>query len=125
MFKQQVTFLYVQDRDRSLEFYRDTLCLQVALEQVSCTILTVDAGHRAFIGLCSCEEKRPTPGAIVTLVADDLPAWHARLLKAGFKPESKPKYSVQFNITHFFVKDPDGHRVEIQTFHDSDWPTPR
>ena len=124
MFKQQVTFLYVHDRARSLEFYRDTLCLKIALEQISCTILAVDAQHRAFIGLCTCEEKRPSPGVIVTLVTDNLMALHTRLMEAGFQPESKPKHNARFNITHFFVNDPDGHRVEIQTFHDADWPTP-
>ena len=124
MFKQQVTFLYVQDRTRSLRFYRDTLCLEVALEQISCTILAVDAQHRGFIGLCSCGEKKATDGAIITLVTDNLKTWHARLVKAGYRPESKPKHNAQFNITHFFVDDPDGHRIELQTFHDVNWPTP-
>ena len=124
-FSQTVTFLYVKNLPRSLAFYQEALDLEVALVQDGCIILSIDGGSHAFIGLCTCAESRPTAGMIFTLVANELDAIHSRLTAHGYTPDGPPRFNERFNITHFFVNDPDGHLIEIQTFHASEWPLPK
>ena len=123
-FPQVVTFLYVQDQERSLNFYEATLGLKKALVQDGCTILSIDPRQTAFLGLCNCAESRPTAGMILTLVSHDLEVVHRKLTDGGYTPDGPPRYNERYNITQFFVNDPDGHLIEVQTFHDSSWPQP-
>ena len=121
-FEQYVTFIYVTDLDRSAHFYGDILQLPLALDQGTCRIFGVS--QTAFVGLCTAQsEIRPT-GVILTLVASDLDDWHRRLLDAEVKVEKPPTFNETYNITHLFARDPDGYLVEIQRFHDPNWPAP-
>ena len=119
-FDQFVTFVRVKDLGVSRCFYEDVLKLPLILDQGTCLIFGITA--TAFVGLCA-QESAPNPkGVILTLVTDQLKAWHERLSKAGFPPDGEVRYNAQFNITHFYVKDPNGYDVELQTFHDPSWP---
>ena len=59
---------------------------------------------------------------IVTLVTDDVATAFHHAVDAGAFVESAPTYNPKYNITHCFLRDPDGHRIEIQCFHDPAWP---
>lgn len=52
---------------------------------------------------------------IVTLVTDDVDGWAERLVAAGHDVEG-PAANDRFALYHLFVRDPDGHLVEIQRF---------
>ena len=121
-FGQQVTFLYVQDLEVSSRFYGDLLGLPLALDQGACRIYTVTP--TAFIGLCTCRDTPRPADVILTLVTEDVRAWQTRLETAGVPLETPTRYNPRFDITHLFVRDPDGYRVEIQHFHAPNWPTP-
>ncbi|MEE2755860.1 MAG: VOC family protein [Myxococcota bacterium] len=123
-FGQAVTFLYVQNLEQSLHFYQTTLGLETALVQDGCIILKIDRHNAAFLGLCNCTESRSTAGMILTLVSEDLRVIHSQLIAGGYSPDGPPRYNERFDITQFFVNDPDGHHDEVQTFHDSKWPQP-
>lgn len=131
-FRQSVTFLYAADLAASRRFYAEVLGLPLVLEQGSgaCAIYAAAPGARAFLGLCRARGPREiadprTPGGVVfTLVAEDVEAWHARLVAAGVPVLGPPAYSAEYGITGFFFRDPDGYLLEIQRFEGADWPAP-
>ena len=110
----QITFLYVADLARSAAFYGDALGLELARDQGACHIYRVT--DSAFVGVC--DHREPDPGGtIITLVADDVDAWADRLRAAGYEVDG-PHANERFALYHLFVRDPDGHLVEIQRFDD-------
>jgi len=124
LFDQQVTFLYVRDLEASDAFYRGKLGLEMVLDQGSCRILRVS--RDGFLGICQCRDERPSnpEGIIVTLVSRDVDGWHRDLTAKGVEFDSAPAENAIFNIYHCFLKDPDGHQLEIQRFNDPAWPQP-
>ena len=111
-FDAQITFLYVADLSRSADFYGGALDLELVRDQGACLIYR--AAGRGYLGLCS--HRPPDPGGvIVTLVADDVDGWAERLRAAGHEVDG-PAANERFALYHLFVRDPDGHLVEIQRF---------
>jgi catechol 2,3-dioxygenase-like lactoylglutathione lyase family enzyme len=121
----QITFLYTGDLERADSFYRGTLGLELALDQGQCRIYRVRPG--AYVGLCA----RQAPAAaeatcgsdcvILTLVCSDVAGWAKVLTERGAELEGPPAVNPAFGIHHFFLRDPDGHRLEIQRFLDPRW----
>lgn len=113
-----VTFIRVADLDRSEEFYVGRLGLEPVLDQGSCRIFRVSAA--GFLGVCRGE---PAPeGVVVTLVTRDVRERCAELERGGVLFEKSVGYNPDFDITHAFLRDPDGYLVEIQRFEAADWP---
>jgi catechol 2,3-dioxygenase-like lactoylglutathione lyase family enzyme len=111
-FDSQITFLFVDDLERSAAFYGEVLGLELARDQGACRIYRV--AEHAYLGVC--DHGAPDPGGIiVTLVADDVDAWARRVAAAGHDVEG-PSANERFGLRHCFVRDPDGHLVEIQRF---------
>jgi len=116
----QITFCGCTDLARTSAFYEDALGLPLAVDQGKCRIYLAAKG--AYLGFC--EHIEPSPdGLILTLVAADVEERHRRLVERGIPVEGEPVHSEEFAITHFFLRDPDGHRVEVQRFDDPDWGT--
>jgi len=118
---EQITWLYVADLDHSRAFYCTALGLDVTLEQPTCCILRIT--DTAFLGLCARPEPRQTPGLLLCFIVADVAAAHDRLLRAGATRDSPPRHNPTYAIEHAFVRDPDGHRVEVQRFLDPSWKT--
>lgn len=110
----QITFLHVADLDRSAEFYSGALGLPMVRDQGACRIYRVT--DSAYLGVCSHRPAEPG-GIIVTLITDDVDGW-ASLLRARGLDVDGPTHNERFAIRHCFVRDPDGHLVEIQRFDD-------
>ena len=111
-FESQITFLHVADLDRAAEFYEGVLGLELARDQGACRIYRVTP--TAYVGLC--DHRLPEPGGIiVTLVTDDVDGWAGRVRAAGVEVDG-PHVNDRFAIRHCFVRDPDGHLLEIQRF---------
>ncbi len=121
-FDQQVTFLPVADLERSHGFYAGVLGLELVLDQGTCRIYR--AAGDAFLGVCRRDDAAPADGMILTLVAHDVDGWHEHLSQAGVEVTKPPSYNADYDIYHCFVRDPDGHVVEIQQFRDPGWPAP-
>ncbi len=124
-FQQQVTFLYTSDLTRAAAFYRDILGLPLVLDQGTCQIFRVS--REAFVGVCQRAGALMQGGEaplIVTLVSDQVDAWYAYLCTRGVTIEQPPAYHERFNIYHCFLRDTDGHLLEIQQFRDPAWPVP-
>ncbi len=124
MFDQQVTFLTVSDLAKSTEFYERQLGLPLVLDQGACRIYRVSAD--GFIGICQTSElmKVSKDGVIFTLVSDDVDGWYDRLKTNGIVFDKPPAENRTYNIYHCFLRDPDGHLLEIQCFNDPAWPKP-
>lgn len=114
-FDGQIVFLPVADLARSAVFYEQLLLLPLALEQPEIKIYRVRAG--AFLGLCqSGGPLAADDRLILTLVSEQVDAWHERLAAQGVPTEGPPRENARYRIYHFFARDPDGYRVEIQRF---------
>lgn len=118
--EQQITFIYVRDLEVSARFYRDTLGLELVLDQGSCQIFRT-AG-RGMLGICARQGKEPqTESVILTLVTAEVGAWYQCLKEDGVRIPEPPVHNPDFQIEHFFFRDPDGYLVEIQRFLDPRW----
>lgn len=119
--EQQVTFLYTRDLEKTAAFYEDTLGLPLVLDQGICRIYR--ASGDAFLGFCQHMDAPERPyGVILTLVSQEVDAWHDFLRQRGVTIEKPPTHNPQHNIYHLFLRDPNGYLVEIQRFLDPVWP---
>jgi catechol 2,3-dioxygenase-like lactoylglutathione lyase family enzyme len=114
-----ITFLYVEDLERSDRFYSGLLGLPLVVDQGGCRVFRV-AGE-AYLGVCERPGRSQPDGLIVTLVSDDVDGWHRRLAAAGVLVEQAPADNDTYRLYHAFYRDPDGYLVEIQRFWDPDW----
>jgi len=121
-FDDQIVFLPVTDLARSAGFYGTTLELQLVVDQGDCLIYRV--AERAFLGVCLRPDRVASSGVIVTLVSQDVDAWHDRIIAAGGVCESPPAAHPRYGIYQAFYRDPDGHLLEIQRFDDAGWSNP-
>jgi catechol 2,3-dioxygenase-like lactoylglutathione lyase family enzyme len=116
-----VTFLRTADLDRAEDFYSGLLGLERVLDQGGCRIFRVSSS--GFLGVCA---GTPEPqGVIVTLVTADVRERCAELERRGVRFEKSVSYNAEFDITHAFLRDPDGHLVEVQRFESGEWPDVR
>ncbi len=118
-----VTFLNTTDLAATAVFYERSLELPLALDQGDCLIFRV--GHDSYLGFCRHElagDWRPVSGVILTLVAEDVDAWYARLSDKGIPFELEPTVNPRFKIYHCLLRDPNGYLIEIQRFLDPGWP---
>ncbi len=76
--------------------------------------------ENACVGLVDEKQGslRATPDkpVLLTLVVDDVNAWHARLSQAGVAGLTEPKLHAGIGVYGFFCEDPGGYMVEIQRF---------
>lgn len=114
-----ITFIYVDDLDRSDAFYRQILELELVIEQSVCRIYQVS--RSGFLGVCVHDRPVTPAGLIVTLVRSDVEAFCGTLADRGVAFERTPTHNERFGITHAFLRDPDGYLIEIQRFDDPNW----
>jgi catechol 2,3-dioxygenase-like lactoylglutathione lyase family enzyme len=115
----QITFMTVADLEASADFYGRVLGLHLVLDQHTCRIYRTTPS--AYLGICTHREDVRAEGVIVTLVTDQVDRWFERLTRLGVEIEAAPRLNERFNIYHLFLRDPDGHLVEIQEFKDRGW----
>jgi catechol 2,3-dioxygenase-like lactoylglutathione lyase family enzyme len=113
-----LTFHPVRDLAATRDFYGRDLGLTLERDQGTCLIFAVGG---AFVGFCLAETDAPASAdarehLVLTFVTDEVDAWYARLRRFGIETEAAPRHEARFGIYHFFARDPDGYRVEIQRF---------
>lgn len=123
---QQVTFLHTANLEQTAHFYEDILQLPLVLDQGSCRIYAT--GGDAYLGFCQALSLEAgtepgTDGIILTLVTQEVDAWHEYLVKQQVPIEKPPTHNEKYNIYQLFARDPNGYLLEIQTFLDPAWPT--
>lgn len=116
----QITFLYTPNLGRTARFYEETMGLRLALDQGTCRIYEI--GRESYLGFCQRDAPPALPGnkssigVIVTLVTPDVDDWYQYLTEQGVEFEQAPVLNNTYNIYHCFLRDPDGHLIEIQRF---------
>ncbi len=116
-----VTFIYTPDIDRAFRFYEDKLGLPLVRDEGVARIYRVAAG--GYLGVCRESTARPCQpqGACLSLVTDDVDAWHERLTAKGVALDGPPRNLLEYGVYSFFLHDPDGHLIEVQRFADPCW----
>ncbi len=110
-----IAFYPCHDLGATRDFYERDLGLRLERDQGSCLIFGVAGG--GYLGFC--QHERPLaehPGLILTLVLDDVDGVYQRLKRRAVETEGPPKLNEPFGIYHFFARDPDGYRLEVQRF---------
>jgi catechol 2,3-dioxygenase-like lactoylglutathione lyase family enzyme len=107
-----IVFYRTDRRDRIVDFYSSRLGFEEWLRQdAGCRILRRD---NLLLGFCAAGSA-DTDG-IVTVVVDDRDAVDELHGDLGDVARGPPERNDDFDIYQFFVDDPDGRTVEIQTF---------
>jgi catechol 2,3-dioxygenase-like lactoylglutathione lyase family enzyme len=114
-FDAQIVFVPVADLAASAAFYETVLLFPLVVDQGSVRIYRAAGG--AFVGLCQSDGALAADDRlIITFVADDVDGWHTRLSAQGVATDGPPRENPRYQIYHFFARDPDGYRIEIQRF---------
>ena len=116
MFDQQIIFLTVKDLEASSKFYGEVFGFRMARDQGSCKIYHLSGN--SYIGLCEGEPPREPSGSAQCWVIDDVDGCYEVAKAHGLDIMFKPRYNPKYQIYHFYLKDPDGHVIEIQRFDD-------
>ena len=117
---QQITFLYTRDLAETARFYEETMGLPLKLDQGSCRIYRVS--RDAYVGFCQREDAPEAAGdpsaraVILTLVTPDVDEWYRFLDEQGAALEKPPVANPKYQVYHFFLRDPNGYLLEIQSF---------
>lgn len=113
-----IFFFYYEDLERALNFYRGVLGLELAIDQGWCKILKIN--DSAYLGLV--DEKKGSlravkeKGALLTLVVEDVDAWHEKLQEKGVPGLTPTFLNAEIGVYGFFFLDPEGYKIEIQKF---------
>jgi len=114
--KQNITFLYTQDLVTTRHFYEQNLKLKLVRDQGDCVIYALN--EASFLGFCKRQVIQEPAPVIITLVSDAVEEWYRFLRHLGVETESAPQHNPKYHITHFFLRDPNGYKIEIQAFDD-------
>ena len=116
---EMITWLYVQDMERSVEFYRAGLGLRKVLDQSGGCIL--ELSKTAYVGLCQRPSSGNSEGVLLCFVEEDVDDRVAALVEAGALLEQPATANARYGIYHAFLRDLDGYRIEVQRFDDPGW----
>ncbi len=113
-----ITFFYYESLDPAARFYEDVLDFELVLDQGMARIYRV--ADQSYFGIVDGNKghlrHQPRSAALLTIVVDDVPAWHQRLQSRAVANLSAIQLGTY--CEHFFFEDPAGYAVEIQRFHD-------
>lgn len=112
-----ITFFYYADIDLVAPFYEEVLDFKLVLDQGMARIYRII--DRCYFGIVDGNRGHlrhgETRAAMLTMVVDDVNAWHARVKDAGVTGLSDILRGMY--CEHFFFADPAGYAIEIQRFH--------
>ncbi|WP_376097440.1 VOC family protein [Roseomonas sp. CCTCC AB2023176] len=113
-----ITFFYYDDIQRVVPFYEGTLGFELVLDQGLARIYRI--APNSYFGIVDGNRghlrHQPTSAVLLTIVAEDVAGWHARLKAAGVPSLGEMQRGTY--CEHFFFEDPAGYAIEVQRFHD-------
>ncbi|MDP2871475.1 MAG: VOC family protein [Bacillota bacterium] len=118
--KAGITFFYYRDLAAAHAFYRDVMGLRLVRDQGWAKILALSPS--AYVGLVdetrgSLRAAADKPVMLTFVVEDDqVDVWHARLAAAGVAGLIAPKLHEGIGVYGFLATDPEGYRLEVQSF---------
>ncbi len=109
-----IAFYPCVDLEATRHFYETVLGLELVRDQKTCFIFKT--AQEAFIGFCKHEDVSPHKGLIITLLTDKVDEVYEHLKNNAIETEHEPSLNEYYGIYHFFAKDPNGYRLEVQRF---------
>lgn len=115
-----ITFFYYPDIHAVTDFYEKTLGFELVLDQGLARIYRI--APNSYFGIVDGNrghlKHQEKSAVLLTIVAQDVEGWHARMKEAGVAGLSD---MLRGNYCeHFFFEDPQGYAIEIQRFHNPD-----
>ena len=112
-----ITFFYYPDIHAVTDFYENLLGFELVLDQGLARIYRT--APNSYFGIVDGNrghlKHQPKSAVLLTIVAQDVEGWHARVKAAGAANQSE---MLRGNFCeHFFFEDPFGYSIEIQRFH--------
>jgi len=112
-----VAFYRTDNLEATHQFYHEWLGLPLYKDQGACRIYQISS--TALIGFCTHFPEVEPDGVILTFLTDAVDAIYEGLTETrGVVIEQPPRENPDFKIYHFFLRDPNGYKVEIQKFLD-------
>ncbi|HZF77526.1 MAG TPA: VOC family protein [Acetobacteraceae bacterium] len=113
-----ITFFYYEDIAAIAPFYEDVLGFELVLDQGLARIYRISG--RSYLGIVDGNRghlrHQPRSAVLLTIVAQDVEGWHARLRSKGVAKLTDMQRGTY--CEHFFFEDPAGYAIEVQRFHD-------
>jgi len=113
-----ITFFYYNDLKAAIEFYENTLGLELIDDQNWAKIYRIHGN--AYLGLVEGQRgfhrAQESNAVLLTLVVQDVEAWHAKLVDRGVRILREIETHEDIQVRCFFAQDPGGYAIEIQTF---------
>ena len=106
-----IIFLKSANFERILDFYKDRIGMNLWMSQAHCTILK----HGNLL-LGFCEGEKPDTQGCYTFYYQTQAEIDQIYKEFEDCAESEPKINADYNIYHFFARDPEGRLVEFQQF---------
>ena len=117
---QSIVFTYTDDLERASRFFREVMALDFVVDQGACHIFRLTA--ESYLGVCQLADRpKGKAGLTITIVSDDVEAWHDFLTTKGVVYVQPPRASPEFGVFSSLFLSPEGYRIEIQRFADPDW----
>ena len=112
----QISWVYTENLDSTAFFYREQLGLECVRDEGSARLFATSTG--ACIGVCQVFADRVVEpaGGMISIVTDDVDGWYRRLVANGVGIDQAPRRLEQFAVYSFFVRDPNGYLIEVQSF---------
>jgi catechol 2,3-dioxygenase-like lactoylglutathione lyase family enzyme len=108
-----IVFLATERLEDIVEFYTSRLGMQVWIEQEDCVILRED---NLILGFC--QRNSAETGGIITFWYGSNKEVDEEYAKLEDVAEGPPQLNERYRIYHFFFRDPEGRRLEVQRFLD-------
>jgi len=113
-----ITFFYYNSLERAADFYEKILGLELVDDQKWAKICRIHGN--AYLGIVEgrrgFHETQEDNAVLLTLVVRDVAAWYAKLVDCGVRVLREIETHEDIQVRCFFVQDPGGYAVEIQTF---------
>lgn len=114
-FDASIVFFPVADLEAASRFYADILGLPLELDQGGIRIYRAAGG--GYLGICRNDNPPLADDRLIlTFVTAEVDDWYERLVAAGVSTDGPPRENPRYRIYHFFARDPDGYRIEVQRF---------
>ena len=115
-----ITWFYYDNYDEAVAFYGEVLGLECVLDQGWTKVFRVSS--TTYVGLVDAKSGKgscfaqPKSAVLLTLVVDDVPAWHDKVVEAGATIDRGVVTIEEIEIRGFFFSDPGGYKLEVQEF---------
>jgi lactoylglutathione lyase len=113
-----ITFTYYEDLERACKFYGEIMGFEEVIDVDFAKVYKV--AENAHIGLVDGERGSLKPSkdkpVMITVIVDDVEAWHRHLVENGVEIDQPPKESPYLRMKTLLFRDPEGYVVEILEF---------